>query len=48
LSLAQSLFSLPFSYYATFVIEQKFGFNKTDKKTFFLDFVKELLISLVI
>lgn len=48
LSLAQSIFSLPFSYYATFVIEQRFGFNKTDKKTFFLDFVKELLVSFVI
>ncbi|MDR0771849.1 MAG: hypothetical protein LBF15_02080 [Candidatus Peribacteria bacterium] len=48
MSLAQSIFSLPFSYYATFVIEQRFGFNKTDKKTFFLDFVKELLVSFVI
>ena len=37
---ASDLFSLPFSYYATFVIEEKFGFNKTTKKTFVLDKIK--------
>jgi len=30
----------PFSYYNTFVIEEKFGFNKTTKKTFILDKLK--------
>ncbi|WP_430967749.1 M48 family metallopeptidase [Spongiimicrobium sp. 2-473A-2-J] len=30
----------PFSYYHTFVIEEKFGFNKTSKKLFFLDKLK--------
>lgn len=34
------ILSLPFSYYSTFVIEEKFGFNKTSKKTFFLDKIK--------
>jgi STE24 endopeptidase len=48
LTVVQSLISLPFSYYSTFVIEQKFSFNKTDKKTFFLDFIKELLVSIII
>jgi STE24 endopeptidase len=34
------LLSLPFSYYKTFVIEEKFGFNKTTKKTFIIDKLK--------
>ena len=38
--LASDILSLPFSYYSTFVIEEKFGFNKTSKKTFFLDKLK--------
>lgn len=37
---ASDILSLPFSYYSTFVIEEKFGFNKTTKKTFFLDKLK--------
>lgn len=32
--------STPFSYYQTFVIEERFGFNKTTKKLFFLDKIK--------
>lgn len=38
------LISLPFEYYATFVIEEKYGFNKSTHKTFFLDQVKNLLL----
>lgn len=38
--LGSDILSLPFSYYSTFVIEEKFGFNKTTKKTFFLDQLK--------
>lgn len=38
--IASDLLSLPFSYYATFVIEEKFGFNKTSRSTFFLDKLK--------
>jgi STE24 endopeptidase len=34
----------PFSYYKTFVIEERFGFNKTTKKTFILDKIKGLLM----
>lgn len=37
---ASDILSLPFSYYATFVIEERFGFNKTSRKTFFLDKLK--------
>jgi len=39
-----SLLNLPFSYYATFVIEEKFGFNKSTKTTFFLDALKNLIL----
>ncbi|MFD0976090.1 M48 family metallopeptidase [Salinimicrobium gaetbulicola] len=38
--LGSDILSLPFSYYSTFVIEEEFGFNKTTKKTFFLDKIK--------
>lgn len=41
---ASDILSLPFSYYATFVIEEKFGFNKTSKKTFALDKIKGWLM----
>lgn len=37
---ASDLLSTPFSYYHTFVIEEKYGFNKTTKKTFILDKLK--------
>ncbi len=37
---ASDILSLPFSYYNTFVIEEKYGFNKTNTATFFLDKVK--------
>ena len=36
----------PFSYYKTFVIEEKFGFNKTTKKLFFMDKLKRWLLLL--
>lgn len=39
---------LPFRYYKTFVIEEKFGFNKTTHKTFFLDILKSLLLAIVL
>ncbi|WP_372751024.1 M48 family metallopeptidase [Labilibaculum sp.] len=43
-----NLLSLPFSYYSTFVIEEKYGFNKTSVKTFILDQVKGALLGIVI
>ena len=48
ISFLQTLIWLPFSYYQTFVIEEKFGFNKSTKKIFFLDFIKSLLLTFVI
>lgn len=43
----QTIFSLPFSYYFIFVIEEKFGFNKSTKKLFFIDTIKSLLLSII-
>lgn len=46
--IASDIISTPFSYYKTFVIEEKFGFNKTTKKTFFLDKIKGLVMMALI
>ncbi len=46
--LINMLISLPFDYYATFVIEEKYGFNKTTSKTFFVDLLKSLLLAAVL
>ena len=43
-----SLASIPSSYYSTFVIEEKYGFNKTTRKLFVSDAIKQLLLGLVI
>ena len=48
LMLAFDLINTPFSVYDTFVIEEKFGFNKTTPKTFILDKFKGWLIGAVI
>lgn len=42
--IGSDILTTPFSYYSTFVIEEKFGFNKTTKKTFFLDKIKGWLM----
>lgn len=42
------LLGLPWSLYSTFILEEKFGFNRTDLKTFALDRIKGLSLSLVI
>ena len=47
LVLAYSLLELPFSIYGTFVIEQRFGFNKTTGRLFVTDMVKNLLLGAV-
>jgi STE24 endopeptidase len=48
LILAVMLANLPVSYYSTFVIEEKFGFNKTTKKLFVMDSIKQMLLSIVL
>ncbi len=48
LFLISDIVSLPFSCYNTFIIEEKYGFNKTTPKTFVLDKIKGYLLALVI
>ncbi|MBT4289446.1 MAG: M48 family metallopeptidase [Deltaproteobacteria bacterium] len=48
LMLASDILSTPFSIYRTFVIEEKFGFNKTTPKTFILDKIKGWLLSAIV
>ena len=43
-----SLASIPSKYYSTFVIEEKYGFNKSTKSLFLSDAVKQLLLALVV
>ena len=42
------LFTIPFSYYDTMVIEEKYGFNRSSKKTFWMDVLKMLLVNIVL
>ncbi|MCG1037622.1 M48 family metallopeptidase [Polaribacter sargassicola] len=46
--LGSDILTTPFSYYKTFVIEEKFGFNKCTKKTFWLDKLKGGLMSAIL
>ncbi|MDR2811843.1 MAG: M48 family metallopeptidase [Endomicrobium sp.] len=39
---------LPFSVYSTFIIEEKFGFNKMNRKIFITDFIKSFIIKGII
>lgn len=48
LGLAGDLLSTPFSIYSTFVIEERFGFNKTTPKTFIMDKIKSWILMAVI
>ncbi len=45
---ASDLLMIPFSVYSTFVIETRFGFNKTTVKTFILDKLKGYLLTVII
>ncbi len=42
------LLSLPFQWYSTFVIEERFGFNKTTRKTFLIDKLKGYAIGALV
>jgi STE24 endopeptidase len=48
LIVVSSLGSIPGRYYSTFIIEEKYGFNKTTKKLFIVDSLKQLVLSLLI
>ena len=41
------LLSIPFSIYHTFILEEKFGFNKTTSKTFIIDKLKSWLLTIL-
>ena len=42
------IFQLPFSFYHTFVIEERYGFNRTKLKTFFADIIKGFMLLMII
>lgn len=46
--LVSDFLGIPFEWYATFVIEEKFGFNKTTPKIFVLDKLKSWLLTIII
>lgn len=46
--IGSDLVSTPFSVYKTFVIEERFGFNKTTIKIFILDKIKGLLMTTIL
>lgn len=48
LFIGHTLLHLPFSIYDTFVIEEKYGFNKTTPKTFIIDQIKGLFLAALI
>lgn len=47
-TLISAILDLPFSIYSTFVIEEKFGFNRTTVKTFITDMIKGAALGFVI
>ena len=48
LALISGLIGLPFDWYATFHIEEKYGFNKTTPKIYLADLIKGMLVSAVV
>lgn len=46
--IVSDVISIPFQWYSTFVIEEKYGFNKTTAKTFILDKLKGYVLGAVI
>lgn len=48
LSALSDLLLLPFAYYRTMRLEEKYGFNRSSKKTFWTDHAKEFLLGLLL
>lgn len=46
--IVSDIISIPFQWYSTFVIEEKYGFNKTTVKTFIVDKLKGYVLGAVI
>ena len=47
-AIVSQIVNVIFSYYATMVIEQKYGFNKSTKRTFVIDKIRDFLVSLAL
>ncbi len=48
LMIAKTIISLPFSIYSTFIIEERFEYNKTTPKSFIFDLLKGLMLGALI
>ena len=48
MGLGATVINLPFSIYSTFVIEERYGFNKTTVKTFVSDIIKSLILAVIL
>ncbi len=48
IAIGSDIITTPFSYYQTFTIEEKFGFNKSTRKLFFLDKIKSWVMMCLI
>jgi STE24 endopeptidase len=48
LALAQAILDLPFRLYSTFVIENRFGFNRTTPRTFVADLGKGMVLAVAV
>jgi STE24 endopeptidase len=48
LMIASDILTIPFQWYSTFVIEEKYGFNKTTPKIFIMDKLKGYMLSALI
>ncbi len=48
LGVGQALLALPFQVWSTFVIEERFGFNRTTLRTFVVDLIKGALVGVVL
>ncbi|WP_036302713.1 M48 family metallopeptidase [Methylotenera sp. L2L1] len=46
--LVSSLIDLPFEYYKTFVVDEKFGFNKMTPAMFFSDLIKQSVVGIIL
>ncbi len=47
-SVVSQLLEIPTNYHFTFVIEEKYGFNKSTKKTFWFDQLKNLIMGVIL
>jgi len=48
LAAARGLIDLPFAIYGTFVVEARYGFNRTSRRTFLADMAKGLLLAILL